>query len=1112
MRKRVSLLVLLPIAILAVGGLVEDAAAQDATGPHVERVSFSQHPQRGDTYSLNNTIEVKVSFDEKIRIIGFPSLQLTVGTQTRVMEFHVCPNCGGGQSLYFRYTVQADDYDSDGVGIAADALSLNGATVTDLAGNDADSDLGSHAFLNDPAHKVDGGMDPVPIVRRMQISSRPGAGERYVEGETITLSVLFDEDVVVAGNPRLALTIGSDTRFADVRYAIAGFVGFHYEVQAEDYDPDGLSIAADALRLNGGSIQDRTGNDADLSLAAHAVTNHPDHGVDGRAAATPVVTRLQVGGAAQGDDYTFLRGNKIPVFIDFNRRVDVTGAPTLALTIGTEIRQASYRGLTSDSQMLFEYTVQAGDYDPDGLSIGTDALSLNGGSIRDPDGVDANLSLARHVVIDDKYHKINGGLDVAPTIATLWLSSEPRNGHTYRRGERIRVDVAFDEGVIITGSPVLELTIGTERRRVQLNSHGRALLSFVYEVQRADLDLDGLSIGPNALKLNGGSIVDADGNAAELELGRLTVRDDPAHKVDGRPVVRVTGSLAPLQLTVGATETVDLSEVFGGDITAYGATSSDAHVAEVSVSGSALTVLAVAEGTATIEATARGELGMASLQFLVTAVTDPVEVEALESTLAAMGRSMLSSVTGALQGRFAEASKSSTVTVAGHRVPVAADAEAVRAQRGGGAADTAAAARPLSMHSAVAGGLPSGRLTGESWLHSSRFTLVVDTPQAGDEAGDRGTRWTVWGSGDWQSFTGEPGNGIGYDGSLRAVHVGADAGGERWLAGAFVSRAAGKAAYRFGTTNGAGNLRATLTSVQPYFRWAPSRETEVWLTAGVGSGTLELERVHARGRLQTSDLSMRLAVVGGRHVLASVGRVDFALRGDVGLVRLETRGGAQVFEGVAANVQRYRVGLETSHTTRWSNGATLTPFAEINGRRDDGGGEVGSGIEVEGGVRLMHSRIGFSLEARGRALAMHTAAGYREHGFGVTARLTPGGTDGRGLSVAVTPGWGAPLGGVDALWREQALGRGGAAMFDHDGASMEAQVGYGFAMRAGHVLAPFGEVGAYGAEHRRLRAGVRLGRAAGAALPLQVELAGERSETGQGLVDHRLGVIGTLAF
>ena len=274
---------------------------------------------------------------------------------------------------------------------------------------------------------------------------------------------------------------------------------------------------------------------------------------------------------------------------------------------------------------------------------------------------------------------------------------------------------------------------------------------------------------------------------------------------------------------------------------------------------------------------------------------------------------------------------------------------------------------------------------------------------------------------------------------------------------------AGEAAYQFGT-NGAGNLGATLTSVQPYFRWAPSRQTELWMTAGVGSGTLELERVHAPGRLEASDLSMRLAVVGGRQVLASLGRVDVALRGDVGLVRLETRGGTQVLEGLAANAQRYRVGVETSHTTRWSNGAALTPFVEIAGRRDDGDGEVGNGVEVAGGVRVAHPESGFGLEARGRVLAMHAATGYREHGFGVTVRLTPGGTDGRGLSLAVTPGWGAPVGGADALWREQALGRVGMGSFKDDGASMDAQVGYGFALRAGHVLAPFGEVGAYGAE------------------------------------------------
>ncbi len=351
------------------------------------------------------------------------------------------------------------------------------------------------------------------------------------------------------------------------------------------------------------------------------------------------------------------------------------------------------------------------------------------------------------------------------------------------------------------------------------------------------------------------------------------------------------------------------------------------------------------------------------------------------------------------------------------------------------------------------------------------------------------------GAGDLQSFSGEPGNGTSYDGSLRAGHVGVDAGNERWLAGASIARHAGAADYRFGTSNVAGNLQATLTSVQPYLRWAPRRGTEVWVIAGTGSGAVEVMRGNTRLRPETSELAMRMAVVGARQVLASPGRIKLALRGNVGMVRITTGAGADVIDELAANVQRYRVGLETSHTTQWANGATLAPFAEIAGRSDGGDGETGNG-----------------LEARGRVLALHTATGYREHGLGVTARLTPGGTDGRGLLLMVTPGWGAPVAGADALWREQAFGPEGRGAFANDAPSVDAQVGYSFAVRAGHVLTPFSNVGVHGAEYRRLRVGLRLGRPAAMAAPLRLELAGERHETGWERVDNRLGALGALSF
>ena len=84
--------------------------------------------------------------------------------------------------------------------------------------------------------------------------------------------------------------------------------------------------------------------------------------------------------------------------------------------IGTTNRQAAYEALHQSNLLYFTYTVQADDYDPDGMSIGADALSLNGGSIRDSAGVDADLSLARHVVTDDPHHKVDGGINPAPAL------------------------------------------------------------------------------------------------------------------------------------------------------------------------------------------------------------------------------------------------------------------------------------------------------------------------------------------------------------------------------------------------------------------------------------------------------------------------------------------------------------------------------------------------------------------------------------------------------------------------------------------------------------------------------------------------------------------------
>ena len=101
---------------------------------------------------------------------------------------------------------------------------------------------------------------------------------------------MFSEAVTVTGTPQLTLTIGSAMRTVDLEYVWDDGEGlvFEYEVQSDDLDTDGISIDADALSLNGATIQDRGGNPADLDLSEHAI-NDGGNKVDGSIDHPPVV-------------------------------------------------------------------------------------------------------------------------------------------------------------------------------------------------------------------------------------------------------------------------------------------------------------------------------------------------------------------------------------------------------------------------------------------------------------------------------------------------------------------------------------------------------------------------------------------------------------------------------------------------------------------------------------------------------------------------------------------------------------------------------------------------------------------------------------------------------
>ena len=90
-----------------------------------------------------------------------------------------------------------------------------------------------------------------------------------------------------------------------------------------------------------------------------------------------------------GDDEVYLDdygvygiGDKIEVTVTFSEDVTVTGSPQLELTVGSSAKNAAYKS-TTDSKVVFSYTVAVGDSDADGISIGANKLSLNEGTIKD---------------------------------------------------------------------------------------------------------------------------------------------------------------------------------------------------------------------------------------------------------------------------------------------------------------------------------------------------------------------------------------------------------------------------------------------------------------------------------------------------------------------------------------------------------------------------------------------------------------------------------------------------------------------------------------------------------------------------------------------------------
>ena len=328
---------------------------------------------------------------------GTPKLTLKIGSSNKDASYK---SGSPGTALVFEYTVASGDEDTNGIEIEANKLALNSGTIVDTSDSTINAILTHTAVAASTSHKVDGVKPTVATTNGVTITS---TAKTYKIGDKIQVAVTFTESVTVTGTPQVELTIGTSSKQAS--YTPTGSTTtklvFEYTVVIGDEDTDGISIAANKLTLNSGTIKDAVGNAATLTHTA--LTTQSSHKV---AANVPNVTDIDVGSSASNSTYSI--GTTLQVWATFNRNVTVTGTPQLTLTIGSASKDASYVRTLNNVTLVFEYTIAEGDEDTDGISVAANSLKPNSGTITDATDVSKNALLTHDALATQSDHKVDG--------------------------------------------------------------------------------------------------------------------------------------------------------------------------------------------------------------------------------------------------------------------------------------------------------------------------------------------------------------------------------------------------------------------------------------------------------------------------------------------------------------------------------------------------------------------------------------------------------------------------------------------------------------------------------------------------------------------------------
>ena len=177
------------------GNRLRDAAGNEAasfsdqpvtnrTGVVVTGVAISSDAGVDRTYTLGETIRVRLTGNEMMVVTGAPRLKLDFGYGAGAERWAVYASGSGTTMLEFAYTVAQGDTASEGIAVPANTLELNGGTIRVASAAGEHARLAHPGRARDRAHKVDGAAPTLSVAK--------------VDGTTLTLA--FDEALGAAAS------------------------------------------------------------------------------------------------------------------------------------------------------------------------------------------------------------------------------------------------------------------------------------------------------------------------------------------------------------------------------------------------------------------------------------------------------------------------------------------------------------------------------------------------------------------------------------------------------------------------------------------------------------------------------------------------------------------------------------------------------------------------------------------------------------------------------------------------------------------------------------------------------------------------------------------------